>query len=199
MKLNWAERLVVNNPSRVFQQWMEIKRLKQMNDLAPGAVILEVGCGRGAGARLIRKAFESSRLLILDLDFQMMRMAKSYLGPEELAHISLHTGDAACLPFKEKSFDALFGFGFLHHVPNWRKALQEVARVLKPGGCYYIEELYPTLYQNMITRRILLHPSQDRFKSRDLKCALQDAGLYLKKAYEIKFMGILGVAIKSEH
>lgn len=199
MKLNWAERAVVNNPSRVFQQWMEIKRLKRMNDLAPGAVILEVGCGRGAGARLIRKTFEPSRLLILDLDFRMMQMAKSYLTPKELTHISLHTGDAACLPFKENRFDALFGFGFLHHVPNWRKSLREVARVLKPGGCYYIEELYPTLYQNAITRHILLHPTHDRFKSRDLKRALQKADLHLKKAVEIKFMGILGVAVKSEH
>ena len=50
MKLNWAERWVVNNPVRVFEQRMLVQRLKGMRDLEPGAVIVEIGCGRGAGA-----------------------------------------------------------------------------------------------------------------------------------------------------
>ena len=57
MKLNWAERWVVNNPTRVFQQHLEIKWLQQMMPLKAGTTVLEVGCGRGAGARLIQKAF----------------------------------------------------------------------------------------------------------------------------------------------
>jgi ubiquinone/menaquinone biosynthesis C-methylase UbiE len=196
MKLNWAERWVVNNPSRVIQQWIEVKWLKRMENMDPGGTVLEVGCGRGAGARLVRKAFQPDRLLILDLDYEMMRRAKAYLRPEELEAITLYAGDAARLPFKDNAFDALFGFGFLHHVPDWRQALSEVARVLKPGGRYYIEELYPTLYQNVVTKRILLHPAHDRFRSLDLKTAMKAGNLHLKESFEIRAMGILGVAIK---
>ena len=35
----------------------------------------------------------------------------------------------------------MFDFGIIHHVPQWRRALAEVARVLKPGGRFYAEEV----------------------------------------------------------
>jgi trans-aconitate methyltransferase len=79
MKLNWAERWVVNNPIRVFQQHIEIKWLQHMMPLNTEATILEVGCGRGAGAKLIHRAFKPSRLHILDLDIKMIQGAKTYL------------------------------------------------------------------------------------------------------------------------
>lgn len=196
MKLNWAERCVVNNPLRVFQQHLEIKWLRQKMPLKAGATILEVGCGRGAGAKLIFKAFRPSRLHILDLDIKMVQGAKTYLSSAIKNTVNLYVGDSIDLPFKSDTLDALFGFGFLHHVPDWRRALSEIARVLKAGGVYYIEELYPSLYQNVITKRILLHPDHNRFVSSDLRTALDEAGLHLEDAFELKKMGILAVATK---
>jgi len=198
MKLNWAERWVVNNPTRVFQQHIEIKWLQQMMPLKAGATILEVGCGRGAGAKLIHRAFKPSQLHILDLDIKMIQGAKTYLSGTTKDMITMYVGDSIDLPFKSDTLDALFGFGFLHHVPNWRRALSEIARVLKSGGVYYMEELYPSLYQNVITKRILLHPEHDRFTSKDLQVELDAAGLSLINSFELKKMGILGVAIKSD-
>jgi ubiquinone/menaquinone biosynthesis C-methylase UbiE len=198
MKLNWAERWVVNNPLRVFQQHIEVKWLRQMMSLKTGAIILEVGCGRGAGARLIHKAFKPSQLHILDLDIKMIQGAKTYLSEASKDIMTMCVGDSIDLPFKSETLDALFGFGFLHHVPNWRRALSEIARVLKSGGVYFMEELYPSLYQNMITKRILLHPEHDRFTSQDLQSELDAAGLSLKNYFELKKMGILGVAVKSD-
>lgn len=198
MKLNWAERWVVNNPIRVFQQHIEIKWLLQMMPLKTGAIILEVGCGRGAGARLIHKAFKPSQLHILDLDIKMIQGAKTYLSGSTKDIMTMYVADSIDLPFKSDGLDALFGFGFLHHVPNWRRALSEIARVLKSGGVYYMEELYPSLYQNVITKRILLHPEHDRFTSKDLRTELDAAGLRLINSFELKKMGILGVATKSD-
>jgi ubiquinone/menaquinone biosynthesis C-methylase UbiE len=199
MKLNWAERWVVNNPIRVFQQHLEVNWLRQMMPLKTGMTILEVGCGRGAGAKLIHSAFKPSQLHILDLDIKMMRKAKKYLSSTPLYALNLLVGDSIELPFKAGRLDALFGFGFLHHVPNWRRALLEIARVLKPGGVYYMEELYPSLYQNAITKHILLHPEHDRFTSKDLRTEMDAAGLSLVNAFELKKLGILGVATRSDH
>ena len=167
-----------------------------MSPLKPGAKILEVGCGRGAGARLISKTFRPSCLCALDVDINMVNKAKDYLSCDESERTFLHVADAEHLPFKEETLDAVFGFGFLHHVPNWRGSLAELARVLKTGGAYYIEELYPPLYQNVITKRILAHPREDRFLSHDLRQELEAMKMPIQDALEFKTLGILGVAVK---
>jgi ubiquinone/menaquinone biosynthesis C-methylase UbiE len=198
MKLNWAERLAVNNPFRVLEQRIEIGMFKRMIPLKPGSVVLEIGCGRGAGAGLIIEKFEPSRVHAMDLDVDMIERAKTYLPRAKLERISLFAGDVYRLPLKGVSVDAVFGFGVLHHVPDWRTALGEIARVLRPGGVYFMEELYPTLYQNFITRHILLHPTEDRFSGEDFRQALYQAALSLKHVREFKGLGFLGVAVKEE-
>jgi len=94
--------------------------------------------------------------------------------------------------------DAVFGFGFLHHVPAWRDGLREVHRVLKPGGVYYMEEYYPSLYQNIITRRLTVHPEHDRFNSNDLRREFANVALDLRTTFELKRFGILGVGVKRD-
>ena len=197
MKLNWAERWVVNNPVRVFEQRMLVQRLKGMRDLDPGAVIVEIGCGRGAGAALLLEAFKPSLLHATDLDIDMLRKADRYLSSEQQRRISFAAADAVQLPYRDQSVDAVFGFGVLHHVPDWRAAVAEIARVLRPGGVYYVEELYPSLYQNFITKHILLHPEEDRFYGAELKQVLSAARLVRQDSVEVPLVGILGVFVKA--
>ena len=196
MKLNWAERWAVNNPFRVIQQRLEIRWLRKTIDLKPGAVALEIGCGRGAGAGLILREFQPAVLQAMDLDIQMIQRARDYLSPKQREKISFYVGDVLRLPYKDQALDAVFGFGVLHHVPDWQGALLEVARVLKPGGTYYFEEIYPSLYQNFITKRILLHPRENRFISQELKEALTKGKVPLRSSVEIKKLGILGISFK---
>ena len=197
MKLNWAERWAVNNPSRPIQQRLEIRWMRKRRPLAPGSVVLEVGCGRGAGAAILRKEFQPALLLAMDLDLQMIHRAGSYLPEGERKKISFHVADVLRIPARTGSLDAVFGFGVLHHVPDWQTALREITRVLKPGGVYYLEELYPSLYQNFITKHILLHPPTNRFRSADLKRELKAAGLHLDHLFEYSKVGILGVLTRN--
>jgi len=196
MKLNWAERWVVNNPSRVFQQRIEINLLHRRASLRPGALVLEIGCGRGVGAALISEKFQPATVHAMDLDIEMIRKAQQRLKNNNRARTDFYVGDVLHLPYKDATFDAVFGFGVLHHVPDWKGGLAEIVRVLKKGGCYFFEELYPSLYQNFITRHILLHPAENRFKSEDWKDALQEMKLWVQKSVEQKKLGILGVAAK---
>ncbi len=198
MKLNRVEKWVVNNSLRVMAQSFEMKRFLRMAPLHPGATILEVGCGRGAGGRLILKALQPGQLHLLDLDPRMVEKAMKLFSGEDEKNIFCQVADATHLPFRSGSVDALFGFGFLHHVPVWQAAVGEIARVLKSGGTYFMEELYPSLYQNWLTKRILRHPPENRFESLDLKEAMTKEGMDLKEVFEFSKMGILGVAIKQK-
>ena len=85
-------------------------------------------------------------------------------------------GDALRLPYRAGVLDAVFGFGVLHHLPDWQGGLKEIARVLKPGGIYFLEEFYPPIYLNFLARRIFRHPEENRFDSPELHQALTDAG-----------------------
>jgi len=197
MKLNWIERLYVNSPIRLAAQYLEVQWFSSMLPMDPGTSILEIGCGRGAGAKLILEKFKPACLNLMDLDFQMIKKASAYLKAGDQQKIHFCTGDATYLPFGKNIFDAVFGFGFLHHVPEWRSSLSEVVRVLKSGGIYYMVEFYPGLYQNLITKRLLVHPEGNRFNSPQLRDAFEDVNLTLTHTFEMKKLGILGIGIKN--
>ena len=91
---------------------------------------------------------------------------------------------------------SVFGFGVLHHVPDWRGAAAEIARVLKVGGTYFVEEFYPSAYQNFITRHLLVHPKEDRFFSQELRASLKEIDLLIRDAIDLKKIGIAAVAVK---
>jgi ubiquinone/menaquinone biosynthesis C-methylase UbiE len=196
MKLNWAERWAVNNPLRVIQQRVEMRWLRKNSNLRPGAVVLEVGCGRGAGVGLILREFQPAVLQAMDLDIDMIGKARYYLSPELRRRISFYVGDVLRLPYRDGVLDAVFGFGVLHHVLDWQNALREIARVLKMGGIYFLEEIYPSLYQNFITKHILLHPRENRFLSQGLRQALLAVNLHLENFLELPKIGIFGISIK---
>ena len=55
----------------------------------------------------------------------------------------------------------------------------------------------PTGYQNVIAKRLLLHPESDRFYSPDLMDAFKGVNLALAHAFELKNLGIIGIGIKN--
>jgi ubiquinone/menaquinone biosynthesis C-methylase UbiE len=198
MKVNWIERWFVNSPVRALMQSLEVHWLRRAQILTRGGTALEVGCGRGAGARRILNEFQPAFLHALDLDIRMIAEAKKNLSVRYRRRSSLCVGDVFELPFGGETFDAVFGFGVLHHAHDWRQSVAEIARVLKRGGAYFIEELYPPLYLNVVTKRLLLHPTENRFYSEDLRGALKGLGLELKDSLELPKFGILAVVIKRE-
>ncbi len=104
-----------------------IKRL----DLKPGESVLDVCCGTGDFLIPAQKAVgESGRVTGIDFCEPMLRQA----GPKLNGAARLSVADACALPFSSSQFDAVtIGWG-LRNVPDMPLALQEMARVLKPGG-----------------------------------------------------------------
>lgn len=97
--------------------------------------VLEIGCGNGYGAHLIH--LHSPRSYVgLDLMEEQVETAR-----RRFPHYTFLVQDATDLsPFEEASKDVVIVFGVLHHIPEWRKAIQEIRRVLRPDGSLFVEE-----------------------------------------------------------
>lgn len=177
MLLNRVEYGLMNNPIRAaLQRGFEAKRLLRMGGPIPGGRTLEIGCGRGVGAEIILDVFGADSVDAFDLDPRMIALARRRLAPRG-SRARLWVGDATAIPAADSSYDAVFDFGIIHHVPHWRAALAEVERVLKPGGRFYAEEMLRGFIQNPLVRRFFEHPQQDRFDRETFGRGLAQAGL----------------------
>jgi ubiquinone/menaquinone biosynthesis C-methylase UbiE len=183
--LNRLEFALVNNPVRAaLQRHYESRRLLRMAGTLRGGSALELGCGRGVGTELILDLFGADNVDAFDLDFRMLALARERLRARG-SRVRLFVADASAIPAASASYDAVFDFGILHHVPDWRLALREVERVLKPGGRFYAEEVLGPFLAHPIVRRLFEHPQADRFDSAAFEAGLREAGLKVHAAEEL--------------
>lgn len=96
-----------------------------------GQHVLEVGCGVGDFGFSIEPDAES--VTCLDFSLTAIQIAKQRAS-DRGSKINFMQGDACGLPFDDNTFDLVFSCECLEHVPEPRKAIKEMARVLKPGG-----------------------------------------------------------------
>lgn len=98
-----------------------------------GKSILEVGFGQGTD--LVQFAKAGAVCTGIDYTPNHFELAKLNFELRGLS-ADLYLGDAANLPFDDNSFDKVYSFGVLHHTPDIEKCINEVHRVLKPGGVF---------------------------------------------------------------
>jgi ubiquinone/menaquinone biosynthesis C-methylase UbiE len=197
MQVNWPERFYCRSIVRKFAQWREVGFFRATRPLPPGAKVLEIGCGDGGGAGIFARAFAPGLYHGLDVDPAMVRVAagrgKGPFGGRSLFVL----GDAERLPYADAAFDAVVNFGIIHHLPDWRRGVAEVARVLRPGGTFFFEEIYPPLYANPVFRVVLAHPRENRFHGPEFRAALDEECLSLLPGFRESRLFILGVAVKT--
>ncbi|HEY0736446.1 MAG TPA: methyltransferase domain-containing protein [Herpetosiphonaceae bacterium] len=98
--------------------------------LADGSKVLEIGVGTGRIALpMVRQ--NHYRYTGIDLSRDMMNVLRAKASAEQIALVQ---GDAARLPFADGTFDAIVGVHIFHLISGWQQAMDEVARVLRPGG-----------------------------------------------------------------
>ncbi|HEY7429890.1 MAG TPA: class I SAM-dependent methyltransferase [Streptosporangiaceae bacterium] len=105
-----------------------------------GLRCLDLGCGEGHNTRLL--AGRGARVAALDIAETFIAAAAAAGGGGEIRYL---VGDGAVLPFRESSFDAVTAFMSLMDVAAPEQTLQEVARVLRPGGFVQFSVLHPLM------------------------------------------------------
>ncbi len=96
--------------------------------------ILEIGPGAGGHSALFAR--HGARVTAIDITEARIRAtaAKFRLLGKDATGCRAMQGDAEALPFADGSFDIVYSNGVLHHTNDTEKAMDEVFRVLKPGG-----------------------------------------------------------------
>ena len=176
--LNRIEYALMNNPVRaVLQRLFEARRLLRMGGAMAGGRALEVGCGRGVGIELILQLFGADTVDAFDLDPRMVEQARKRLSRYG-ARTRVWVGDVCAIDAPDATYDAVFDFGIIHHVSQWRRALAEVHRVIKPGGRIYAEEVLDQFIYHPAARRLLDHPMEDRFDAAAFALELERTGFH---------------------
>lgn len=105
--------------------------------------LLEVGCGVGAQSDIILRRFPDIKITGIDLSDKQLAAAQELVKsvPQYQGRYSVQKMDATKMAFPAGSFDGAFLCWVLEHVPDPKRVLSEVRRVLAPGGLIYITEV----------------------------------------------------------
>jgi 2-polyprenyl-3-methyl-5-hydroxy-6-metoxy-1,4-benzoquinol methylase len=124
---------------------METLRLEHLN-IHEGQRVLDLGCGEGRHSIALNLRFPKAICFALDLNPRDIKTARKkhheFCGLDNCLYLQ---GDALSLPFNDASFDVIVCSEVLEHIVDYQSVLQEVSRLLSPGGqfCASVPRAWP--------------------------------------------------------
>ena len=123
-------------------RWMGFDRARQeliaQANIKPKHHLLDIGCGTGTLCLMLKRLYADARVVGLDPDPKALRRAQIKITRARLS-VQLDQGFADELPYEAQSFDRVFSSFMFHHLEDEapENTLNEVLRVLKPGGSFH--------------------------------------------------------------
>lgn len=141
------------------------KRLADISATPAGGLVLDYGCGTGIFfPELVERGW---RIVGLDLSEAMLRAGSP------VTRVMLLCADGSHIPVPDETFDTVFCRGSIHHLPDLKRSIQEIARSLKKGGCLAFSEPSNDSLVNRIARQ-WMYSNSDEFEE-------EDEGFYRKE------------------
>ena len=156
-----------------------------------GWTMLDVGCGGGFTIRRLLKRSKDAQVYGIDISEESVAKAKKVNAEVLDKQVFITQGSAEKLPYEDKKFDLVTAVETVYFWPNLPDCLQEVRRVLKPGGKFAIlvevvdsDSKWTSVVEGMTA-----------YSPEDLKKLLDDAGFTQTEIYRKKptYATILGV------
>ncbi|MFB6096949.1 MAG: class I SAM-dependent methyltransferase [Haloferacaceae archaeon] len=158
------------------RHWHTAKHALARMPVEPGETVLDLGTGSGYALRALREAKAAGRGYGLDGAPEMVRNARGYTDDPEIGHL---VGDFDALPFADDSIDHVWSMEAFYYASDPRHTLEEVHRVLRPGGTfycavnYYEENVYSHEWQELI------EVEMTRWSAEQYREAFREAGLHV--------------------
>jgi len=126
--------------------------------------VLDVGCGVGHWGRVVLPHLPKEAGLVgVDRESEWVKQATARAQAAGIGHRARYvSGDAAKLPFADNEFELVTCQTVLIHVPDCRKVIAEMIRVLKPGGCLLVAEPNNLAASQIVGNVRFLEPVEQR-------------------------------------
>jgi len=129
---------------------------------ARGLRVLEIGCGLGTdGAQFARAGADYTGVDLTDAAVELARKRFELFGLKG----EFRVADAENLEFPNESFDVVYSHGVLHHTPDINAAVQEIHRILRPGGRAIVMLYHRGSYNYRVGIRVLRRAGAGLLKS----------------------------------
>jgi ubiquinone/menaquinone biosynthesis C-methylase UbiE len=139
-----------------------------------GKRVLEIGCGSGYGAQVIKQFFDPQEVIATDLDHRLISKARSRVVDPS---ISFEVADASRLPYLDEQYDAIFDFAAIHHIPEWKDCLRELRRVVRSGGRIFLIDSPIESFESFMGRLARIytsHPYDEMFSEAEFMSQLRE-------------------------
>jgi arsenite methyltransferase len=137
----WAEELgypqpeLGRVPDATVESFAGVANHWTLGSIEPGAVVLDLGCGAGTDLLIAAQMTgPEGRAIGVDMTPAMLERARESAGAMGLENVELHTTLIEALPVEDESVDVVISNGVIDLVPDKEAVLDEIDRVLRPGG-----------------------------------------------------------------
>jgi ubiquinone/menaquinone biosynthesis C-methylase UbiE len=114
-------------PAQLYRLTVSERHIENMD-------VLEVGCGRGGGLSHLNRYFSPKTITGIDLNNKAIKFCNTFYKKEK--NSLFKQANAQNLPFEDETFDFVINVESSHRYPDPVKFLNEVRRVLRPGGYF---------------------------------------------------------------
>lgn len=171
---NW---FLQSNIWKRFVLRVAIKNLRKLqNDVVPKSpTIVDIGCGHGASFSIIRRTFRPGKIIGIDIYAQALSCAQRRIKKENIQAELIHT-DCTHIPLSSNSVDIVLCHQTLHHLTRQRETLQEIIRILKPGGTLLLAESTKKYIHSWLIRLFFRHPMEAQKTAGEYITLLRETG-----------------------
>jgi ubiquinone/menaquinone biosynthesis C-methylase UbiE len=202
MKVSRIETWLVRRKAKGGRATRRVKLSLDRIEGPPARDVLELGCGTGVASAFLAN---ECRMNVVGTDFDRERIERARALFPESDRLRFAVEDATRLDFGDARFDLVVAQNVFHHVSDWRSAVRESARVLRPGGhLIWLDMIAPPLVLRLLGRLLhshhrnshdehVHHPSSDlaRFTLDEILASFEADGLKVRFCERIRHALIL--------
>jgi arsenite methyltransferase len=134
-ELGYPEPELARVPDATVESFAGVANHWVLGRIDPGAVVLDLGCGAGTDLLIAAQMTGSTgRVVGVDMTPAMLRQARASAEEMGLDNVDTHESLIESLPLEDASVDVVISNGVIDLVPDKDAVLDEIDRVLRPGG-----------------------------------------------------------------